>query len=215
MSELFSWPTVTVGMSPPCVNDDPPTPGCGAAAGRFRLLIATGITVALRVARRTRTTPGRVPWSAAGRPRTGHRSRPRRCGGARSQDSGFLASAASVHPSTGRTPPAGHRYPRAPGPTRRPGARARGRTGASDLAARDRGSQDRKPSRPLPARAMSAIDTLLEMGDGNEYRQAGNGEHGIRAQAARGKAGWIRRVRGIGRVFYLPSDRVAGGKRWN
>jgi hypothetical protein len=62
---------------------------------------------------------------------------------------------------------------------------------------------------------MSAIDTLLEMGDGNEYRQAGNGEHGIRAQAARGKAGWIRRVRGIGRVFYLPSDRVAGGKRWN
>src|SRR5258706_7547236 len=51
-------------------------------------------------------------------------------------------------------------------------------------AARDRRSQDTKPSRPLPARAMSAIGTLLEMGDGNEYRQAGNGEHGIRAQAA-------------------------------
>jgi hypothetical protein len=34
---------------------------------------------------------------------------------------------------------------------------------------------------------MSKIDTLLEMGDGNEYRQAGNGEPGIRAQAARGK----------------------------
>src|SRR6266516_2042364 len=26
MSELFSWPTVTVGMSPPCVNDDPAGP---------------------------------------------------------------------------------------------------------------------------------------------------------------------------------------------
>jgi hypothetical protein len=36
---------------------------------------------------------------------------------------------------------------------------------------------------------MPATDALLEMGDGNEYRQAGNGEHGIRAQAARGKAG--------------------------
>jgi hypothetical protein len=43
------------------------------------------------------------------------------------------------------------------------------------------------------------------MGDGNEYRQAGNGEHGIRAQAAHGKAGWILRVRGIGRVFCPPS----------
>jgi hypothetical protein len=42
---------------------------------------------------------------------------------------------------------------------------------------------------------MSAIDTLLEMGDDNEYRQAGNGEHGIRAQAAQGKAAWIRRIR--------------------
>jgi hypothetical protein len=41
---------------------------------------------------------------------------------------------------------------------------------------------------------MSA-DTFLEMGDGNEFRQAGNGEHGIRAQAARGKAGWILRIR--------------------
>jgi hypothetical protein len=51
-------------------------PGCGSSAGRFRLLIATGITVALRVARRTRKTPGRVPWSAAGRPGTGHRSYP-------------------------------------------------------------------------------------------------------------------------------------------
>jgi hypothetical protein len=39
------------------------------------------------------------------------------------------------------------------------------------------------------------------MDDGNEYRQAGNGEHGIRAQAVRGKAGWIRRVRGIGPSF--------------
>src|ERR1700704_1800063 len=173
MSELFSWPTVTVGMSPPCVNDDPPAPGRGAAAGRFRLLIATGITVALLVARRTRKTPGRVPWSAAG--------------------------------------PAGHRYPRAPEPTRRPGARARGHTGASDLATRDRGRQDRKPSRPLPARAIPATDAFSEMGDGNEYHQAGSGEHGIRAQAARGKAGWIRRVRGIGPVCYPPSDRAAGG----
>jgi hypothetical protein len=34
---------------------------------------------------------------------------------------------------------------------------------------------------------MSAIDALLEMGDGNEYSQAGNGVHGIRTQAARGK----------------------------
>ena len=154
--------------------------------------------------------PWPVPGSAAGRAPL----RLRRCGGARSQDSGFLTSAASVHPETGTgRRPAGHRYPRAPGPTRRPGARARGRTGASDLAARDRGSQDRKPSRPLPARAMSAIDTLLEMGDGNEYRQAGNGEHGIRAQAARGKAARIRRFPGSGRVFYPPSDRVAR-KRW-
>src|SRR6478752_3806986 len=88
MSELFSWPTVTVGMSPPCVNDDPPAPGCGAAAGRFRLLVTTGIRVALRVARRTRTTPGRVPWSAAGRPSTGHPSCSRRCAvsGARTAD---------------------------------------------------------------------------------------------------------------------------------
>src|SRR6476469_127592 len=70
MSALFSWPTVTVGMSPPCVNGDPPAPSRGAAAGRFRLLIATGITVALRGPRRTRKTPGRVPWSAASRPGT-------------------------------------------------------------------------------------------------------------------------------------------------
>jgi hypothetical protein len=42
---------------------------------------------------------------------------------------------------------------------------------------------------------MSAIDTLLEAGDGNDYRQAGNGEPGIRVQAAGGKAGWILRVR--------------------
>jgi hypothetical protein len=62
---------------------------------------------------------------------------------------------------------------------------------------------------------MSAADALLEMGDGNEYRQAGNGKHGIRAQAARGKAGWIRRVRGIGRICYPPPDRAAGGKLWN
>jgi hypothetical protein len=55
---------------------------------------------------------------------------------------------------------------------------------------------------------MSATDALSEMGDGNEYRQTGNGEHGIRAQAARGKAGWIRRVRGIGRTCYPPSDRA-------
>jgi hypothetical protein len=62
---------------------------------------------------------------------------------------------------------------------------------------------------------MPAADALLEMGDGNEYRQTGSGEHGKRAQAARGKAGWIRRVCGIGRVRYPPSDRAAGGKRWN
>ena len=31
-------------------------------------------------------------------------------------------------------------------------------------AARDCGSQDTKPSRPLPAGVMSAIDTVLEMG---------------------------------------------------
>src|SRR6266576_205648 len=168
MSELFSWPTVTVGMSPPCVNDDPPAPGCGAAAGRFRLLVATGITVALRVARRTRTPPGRVPWSAAGRPRTGHPSCSRRCAvpGAMTADSRRPRHQSTPAPDGRR--PAGHRYPRAPGPTRRPGARARGRTGASDLAARDRESQDRKPSRP---RATSAADALLEMGDGNEYGQ--------------------------------------------
>src|SRR5579859_1983356 len=57
---------------------------------------------------------------------------------------------------------------------------------------------------------MSATNALLEMGDGNEYRQ-GNGEHGIRTQAAQGKAGWIRCVRGIGRDFCLPSAQVAGG----
>src|SRR5205814_1733500 len=50
------------------------SPGCGPGAGRFRLLVATGITVALRVARRTRRTPGRVPGSAAGRcPEPGQR----------------------------------------------------------------------------------------------------------------------------------------------
>src|SRR5271154_7549139 len=75
----------------------------------------------------------------------------------------------------------------------------------------------RTPSPPGHYRpgAMSAIDSLLEMGDGNEYHQAGNGEYGIRAQAARGKAGWIRRIRGIGRVFYRPSDRAAGGNDGN
>jgi hypothetical protein len=41
---------------------------------------------------------------------------------------------------------------------------------------------------------MSAIGTLLEMDDGNEYRPAGNGEHGIRAQAAQAKAARIRRL---------------------
>src|SRR5258705_12350649 len=95
MSELFSWPTVTVGMSPPCVNDDPPAPGCGAAAGRFRLLLATGITIALPVARRTRTTPGRVPWSAAGRPSTGQPSCSRRCAAA-DLDMGWLAGHTSM-----------------------------------------------------------------------------------------------------------------------
>src|SRR5580693_7187391 len=96
MSELFSWPTVTVGMSPPCINDDPPTPGLWTGSRAVRLLVATGITVALRVARRTRRTPGRVPWSAAGTPAPDGRR------------------------------PAGHRYPRAPGPTRRPGGTGQG-----------------------------------------------------------------------------------------
>src|SRR5580693_2331163 len=72
MSELFSWPTVTVGMRRPSDNGDPPAPGRGPGAGRFRVQVGTETTVALRAARRTRVTPGRVPWSAAGRPSAGH-----------------------------------------------------------------------------------------------------------------------------------------------
>src|SRR6266513_923373 len=79
MSELFSWPTVIVGMGPPSVNGDPPAPGCGPGAGRFRLHVGTQTTLALRAARRTRGTPGPVPWCAAGRPLvTGTRVRPDR-----------------------------------------------------------------------------------------------------------------------------------------
>ena len=62
----------------------------------------------------------------------------------------MLTSAASVHPSTGRTPAGWSPVPIAPGPTRRPGAQARGRTGASALAARDRGGQDRRALEPRP-----------------------------------------------------------------
>jgi hypothetical protein len=61
---------------------------------------------------------------------------------------------------------------------------------------------------------MSAIDTLLEIVDGNEYGQAGNGEPGIPAQAARGKAGWILHVRGIGRVL-IHRQIAWPEERWN
>src|SRR5260370_444873 len=61
MSELFSWPTVTVGMRHPSVNGDPPAPGRGPGAGRFRLQVGTETTVALQAARRTRIDPGPGP----------------------------------------------------------------------------------------------------------------------------------------------------------
>src|SRR6266566_9912032 len=100
MSELFSWPTVTVGMRDPFVNGDPPAPGRGPGAGRFRLAswywnygrVPGGASDPYR--------PCPVPGSAAGRAPL----RLRRCGGARSHDSGLLTSVASVRPSTGRTP---------------------------------------------------------------------------------------------------------------
>src|SRR5258707_14663853 len=66
MSELFSWPTVTVGMRDPFVNGDRPAPGRGPGAGRFRLQVGTGITVALRAVHRTRTDPGRCPGPRQG-----------------------------------------------------------------------------------------------------------------------------------------------------
>src|ERR1700687_3038082 len=134
MSELFSWPTVTVGMRDPFVNGDPPAPGRGPGAGRFRLQVGADTTVALGGGASYPYRPWPVPWSAAP-------PRPRRCGGGRRQGSGFLTSVASVHPSTGRTP-AGHRYLRAPGTTRGPGdgpGSARVRVTSAE---RDRGGQD-------------------------------------------------------------------------
>src|SRR6185312_6163205 len=61
MSELFSWPAVTVGMRSPLVNGDPPAPCRGPGAGRFRLQVGTETTVAFRAVHRTRTDPGRYP----------------------------------------------------------------------------------------------------------------------------------------------------------
>src|SRR6476661_7357227 len=72
MSELFSRPTVIVGMSPPSVNGDPPAQAVERGAGRLRLHVGMETTVALRAAHRTRETPGPVPWSVAGRPCAGH-----------------------------------------------------------------------------------------------------------------------------------------------
>src|SRR5580704_16208491 len=77
MSELFSWPTVIAGMGPPSVTATR-TPGCGPGAGRFRLHVGTETTLALRAARRTRGTPGPVPWSAGQLSVTGTRARPTR-----------------------------------------------------------------------------------------------------------------------------------------
>src|SRR5580693_4916893 len=115
---------------------------------------------------------------------------PSRCGDARSPVSGFLTPAASAHPQY-RTD-----VSRLDTGTRgRPGRPAdRGmRPGAVRVrvtsAARDRGNQDRQALRVSTGPgATPATEALSEIGDGNEHRQTGNGEHGICAQAAGGKA---------------------------
>jgi hypothetical protein len=57
---------------------------------------------------------------------------------------------------------------------------------------------------------MSAIDTLLEMDDGNEYRQAGNGEPWNTCAGCSGKqVGFSTPVELAG--SFSASDRVAGG----
>jgi hypothetical protein len=78
------------GHRHPFLNGDPRAPGRGPGAGRFRLQVGTETTVALQAARRTRGTPGRAPWCAAGYRGTRAPLRSRSCNGARSQDSGFL-----------------------------------------------------------------------------------------------------------------------------
>ena len=61
MSELFSCPTVTAGMGFPCGSGHGWRVRYRADAGRVDLQVGTGISVMLRVARRTRGNPGRTP----------------------------------------------------------------------------------------------------------------------------------------------------------
>src|ERR1700719_5069260 len=68
MSELFSLPTVTVGMGHSFRDGDPPALVRGPEAGRFRLQVGTHITIAFRAVHRTRTDPGPMPGSTPGRP---------------------------------------------------------------------------------------------------------------------------------------------------
>jgi len=94
------------------------------------------------------------------------------------------------------------------------GQRARGGTGASDLTARDRGSQDRKPSWPLPAPGYVRQQTRYwKWGDGNEYRQTGKRRTwNTCAGCSRKKQCWIHRLRGIGRVR-LSAVRSSGQRK--
>jgi murein tripeptide amidase MpaA len=62
---------------------------------------------------------------------------------------------------------------------------------------------------------MPATDALWKWATAmNTARQAMENMEYVR-RLLEEKAGWIRRVRGIGPVCYPPSDRAAGGKRWN
>src|SRR5258708_20312564 len=106
MSVLFSCPTVTVAMGLPSGGGDPPAPGRGPGARRFRLHVGTETTVAFRAARRTRGTPGPVPWCAAGQPSAGHPFGPVDVAVPRARDARFPASLTSLPPPPPPTPAA-------------------------------------------------------------------------------------------------------------
>src|SRR5258708_10603622 len=146
MSVLFSCPTVTVAMGLPSGGGDPPAPGRGPGARRFRLHVGTETTVAFRAARRPRGTPGPVPWCAAGQPSAGHPFGPVDVAVPGARTAGFLTSVASVHPGTGRTSAGWSPVPACARTDPQTRARARVRTGASDL----RRARPWRPGPPSP-----------------------------------------------------------------
>jgi hypothetical protein len=142
---LFSCPTVTVAMGAPSGGGDrPPPQAADQEPGGLACMLVLIPTVAYRAGPSNPWKPLARCLVRGGAAQRRAPLRPRRRGGARSQDSGNLTSVATVHPSTGRTSAGWSPVPRAPGPTRRPG-HGPGSVGARVTSAEhDRGGQDPK-----------------------------------------------------------------------